>query len=228
MKRQGWGLLIAVAALAGGVPGSAGGALVAFTVYDTPGVEFDVTFAYSPVDASNATISVWLDNLSVHEEARITGFGFNVPDGTLDEVDPPQGAPFLVYTPDVPGDGSGFMGIVDYSNGGNAGIGADGYGRFDMAAYNGPGGLNNGTPARGIADSGTFVFTVTGSGLDALDEMSFLSLCSEPPGAGKGVQPFVVRWQDMDSGSGFAVIPEPAAVSLLALGCAALLRRRRR
>jgi hypothetical protein len=230
MKRECLGLVIGVAAtLVLALPGPAGAAPMTFTVYDEPDVEIDVSFAYAAVDASNATITVWLDNLSAHPEARITGLGFNAPDGALDEVDPPQGAPFLVYTPDQSGDGSGFVGMVHYSNGAGGGIAADGYGHFDMAAFNGPDGdLNDGTSLIGIQDSGTFVFTVTGSGLDVLDEMSFLSLYSAPPSDGNGVQTFVVRWQDLDSGSGFAVIPEPVTLPLLTLAGLTLLRRRRR
>ncbi|GAG21115.1 unnamed protein product, partial [marine sediment metagenome] len=149
------------------------------------------------------------------------------PDRTLDVVDPAQGPPFLVYTPDNVGDGWDFVGKIEYSKGSH-GIPADAHGRFDMGAFNGPdGNLNDGFPAKGIQDSGTFVFTVTGTGLDALDEISFLSLYSAPPGAGEGVQTFVVRWQDLDSGSGFAVVPEPGALGLLGVGLLALLKRRR-
>ena len=98
-----------------------------------------------------------------------------------------------------------------------------------MAAYNGAV-LNNGTPTDGISDSGTFLFTVMGTGLDTLNEASFLSLYSGPPAKGGGVQQFVVRWQDLGDGSGFALpgvgIPEPATMSLMAFVGLALLRRR--
>ena len=224
MKRR---VVVLTAGVVMFLSGLTGAAPVTFNVYDDPDVEVGVSFTYSPIDASHATITVWLDNLSGHQDARISGFGFNVPDGTLDEVDPAQGAPFLVYTPDNAGDGYDFVGMTDYSNGGTEGIAADGYGHFDMAAFNGPDGdLNDGFSTKGIADSGTFVFTVTGRGLDALDEMSFLSLYSGPPSAGEGVQPFVVRWQDLDSGSGFAV-PEPSSALVLILGICVLRRRRR-
>ena len=223
---------VRVAILTAGVvmclAGPAGAVPVTFSVYDGPDIEIGVSFAYSSTDASNATITVWLDNLSVHQGAVITGFGFNVPDGALDEVDPAQGPPFLVYTPDTPGDGSDFVGKIDYSNGGTTGIPADAHGRFDMAGFNGIGGdLNDGLVAQGIQDSGTFVFSVTGAGLDALDEMSFLSLYSAPPGAGNDLQTFVVRWKDQGGGSGYAV-PEPGALGLLGVGLLALLKRRRR
>lgn len=230
MKLERGTLLVGVAAsLIMVAAGAVRATPITFGVYDQPDVEIEITFTYLAAHAHQATITVWLDNLSGHEEARITGFGFNVPDRTLDEVGPAQGAPFLVYTPDLPGDGSGFVGGTRYSNGAGAGIMADGYGHFDMAAYNGPDGdLNDGKPAQGIHDSGTFVFTVTGSGLDSLDEMSFLNLCSAPPGAGNGVQQFVVRWQDFNAGSGFAVIPEPGALTLLVLGAVLAVGRRRR
>lgn len=209
--------------------GPAGAVPVTLNVYDGPDIEVSVSFTYSSTDASNATITVWLDNLSAHPGTVITGFGFNVPDGTLDEVDPAQGPPFLVYTPDNVGDGSGFVGKIDYSNGGTTGIPADGYGRYDMAAFNGVADeLNDGLVANAMHDSGTFVFSVTGTGLDALDEMSFLSLYSGPPSGGNDFQTFVVRWKDLSGGSGFAV-PEPGALGLLGVGgLLVLLKRGRR
>lgn len=223
---------VRVALLTAGVvmclAGPAGAVPVTFNVYDGSDIEIGVSFAYSSTDASNATITVWLDNLSTHTGTVITGFGFNVPDGTLDEVIPAQGPPFLVYTPDTPGDGSDFVGKIDYSNGGTTGIPADAHGRFDMAAFNGIGDdLNDGLVSQGIHDSGTFVFSVTGTGLDTLNEMSFLSLTSAPPNTGQGLSSFVVRWKDQSGGSGYAV-PEPGALALLGVGLLSLLKRRQR
>ena len=48
----------------------------------------------------------------------------------------------------------------------------------------------------GIAQGGsaTFSFALTGTGLGALTPQAFLSTLSVPPGAGEGVQAFVVRF----------------------------------
>jgi len=97
--------------------------------------------------------------------------------------------------------------------------------------------INGGTPNEGIDPgfTGTFIFGLTGTGLDMLNINSFLSLLSEGKNNDAGSEGFIVRFQGVGEnreGSDFAPpdgefppgsIPEPATLLLLGTGIAQLV-----
>ena len=211
--------MVAVSMVCAGMAVSALGDI--FQVADGDDITFGVSFVY---DASQAKITVGVQNLSSYAGARVTGLAFNVP-GT--PSDPQMALAGFAHS----GDGSGFNGKFGYDS-----INANGYGVFDIAACNDPNlsslDIHGGTPSDGVATSAEFVFTLTGTGLDVLTEADFLSLTSVIP-PGETVLPFVVRWQDADGErSGFAgeVVPLPSAILLVGIGavCEAGRRIRRK
>jgi hypothetical protein len=157
-------------------------------------------------------------------DPRITGFAFNAPtnvtggtlavSGTANNSD--WTAEFDSNGIDTPGN----------------------YGFFDVAGLTGPS-FNGGSPNSGIVvnTTGTFVFTLSGTGLGSLTTDSFLSLFSDPGNENSSTQFFAARFQRTgldEEGSDVAipgeppVIPLPAAGWLLLAGVGGLAAMRRR
>ena len=101
------------------------------------------------------------------------------------------------------------------------------FGQFDFGATSGNvnGGFEGGgNPATGlgVGQSGTFVFALTGTNLDTLNDLSFVNELSSGPGQGQDGQFFVARFRGLaDDGSDKvpgAVVPEPSTYAMLLAG----------
>lgn len=180
---------------------------------------FEGSLAYSATDATHATLTVVLKNTSpVGNGGYLTAFAFNNPAGSITGVSFSGPANF------------GLLGGSPFADGVNAAP----FGQFDLGASTGSGFEGGGPPSKGLAvgQSGTFLFTLIGNGLDQFGAGRFLSELSVPPGDGKGHKAFVARFRGFaDGGSDKVpyVPPEPRVIpqetpepGTLALGGTAL------
>jgi len=210
-------VLMLAPSIAGAVPIAIGGTGALGT--------FSGSFDYTPTSSTTGTVAITLNNDSA-TLGYITGFLFNIPDGsdvsaailTASDTD------FLLL-----GQGGSF------DNGENG----QPHGDFDIGAALGGDYEGGGTPSDGIVTGGsaTFSFALTGTGLGGLTAQSFLSTLSEPRGAGKVGEEFVVRFRGFEGGEGSdkvpnqqeggPTVPEPGTLSLVGLGLASLVARRR-
>ncbi len=183
---------------------------------------FTGTFDYAPSDESSGIVNILLNNTSpALNGGFITAFVFNVPAGA-------GVTSSLLASSDGDFD---LLGETDFSDNVN---GAP-FGQFDTGASTGNSFEGGGNPSVGIAVGGmaTFSFTLSGTGLGSLTAADFLSTLSVPPGAGGGLEDFVVRFRGFDDGgsdkvsnAGDTPVPEPATALLLSLGFASLLTSR--
>jgi hypothetical protein len=212
--------------MVGAFLGSAGGLSAAPMIFQLQGVgdannTATVIFSYNP---GTATISIDITNTSANFDPRLTGFAFNAPSNVtgIASFSGPSGwsGSFSADSIDTPGQ----------------------YGKFDIAGTTGPN-VSGGNPNAGIPKGSTYHFEIvlSGSGLGALDESSFLSLLSYdaagPPNEDE--QYFIARFQQTGSngqGSDVAIpigppapIPEPATALLAGMAALGLgyLRRRK-
>jgi len=164
-----------------------------------------VLFAYDP---ATYMISLDITNTSLNYDPVLTAFAFNTPSEVagVSAFSGPSGWNFS-YTPDTidtPGQ----------------------FGYFDIAGLTGPN-FNGGSPNYGISRGSTssFSFTLLGTGLDTLTEMSFLSLFSYDPAGNplEDPQHFIARFQQtgidgQGSDVATAPVPEPSTMILLGVG----------
>jgi hypothetical protein len=171
-----------------------------------PDVTAMMNFNYAFTDADHGTISVTLGNTS-SIVAAFTGFAFNAPENVtgLSAFTGPNADWTAIYTPNSIGTPMQF-------------------GFFDLAAITGPN-FNGGSPSNGIwsGDTGSFFIGVTGTAMDTLTSMSFLSLFSDLGGKVGVPENFVGRVQAIGSfgGSDVAIpsnVPIPPSALLLGSG----------
>ena len=178
---------------------------------------FTGTLNYS-YDEYNANLSISLTNTTpTSTGGYITGFVFNNPNNN-------SITGITSYTTD-----SNLVSLF-----GNNQIKGGPHGYFDIGAALsnlsppnlGSVFLGGGSPTGGIAagQTGTFNFSFTGSGLNALNEWSFMSALSSGNGNGDGYEAFLVRFRGLcgeDDLSEFIpgnTTPEPFTMSLMGIG----------
>src|SRR6185436_10994114 len=179
------------------------------------------SFDYTPTSSTTGTVDITLNNDSA-TIGYITGFLFNIPDAAdvTAALYSTSDADFLLLT-------SG--GTFDNGENGSP------HGDFDIGAALGGSYLGGGSPQPGIITGGsaTFSFALTGTGLGGLTAQDFLSTLSNPNGQQTG-EDFVVRFRGFEGGEGSDKVPKgtppvpaPGTLSLVGLGLASLVARRR-
>ncbi len=169
--------------------------------------DFEGTLDYSATDSGHATLTVVLTNTSpAGNGGYLTAFAFNNPGQQITGVTLPAGA-FAVL-----GGSAGFSGGVTGSP----------YGQFDIGASTGGSWEGGGNPSAGlgVGQTGTFVFSLTGTGLDSLSAASFLGTLSAGPGDGEGDAAFVARFRGFNDGGSDKVagIADDSTVTIASIG----------
>jgi hypothetical protein len=208
---KGWFGGIALAAVLGGLWPAAGRADLIHIASDQ-GLHglgfFQGSLAYTVTDATHGTLTVTLTNTSpTANGGYLTGFVLNNPGGQITKVSLAGPAAFAL------------LGGPKFNNG----INAAPFGRFDLGAAVGGSfeGGGNAQSGLGVGQTGTFVFSLTGTALNSLTAQSFGQALSAGPGDGKGDEPFVARFRGFKHGDGDKVpdtvvhdSPEPGTLVL--------------
>jgi hypothetical protein len=181
--------------------------------------EAEITYAF--LDDLQAILTVELTNTSNHPSTGfITALAFNNPNDQITGV--------VVNSTN---DNFSLIGQADFRDG----IAVSPYGSFDIGASIAGGtkdqwlGGKNPALGIGIGSTGIFTFTLSGTGLSALDEQSFLDTLSFPD-QNKSAS-FAVRFRgndnDMDTNPG-PPVPLPPSVMLLGAGLLGLISLRKK
>ena len=182
------------------------------------GSNFSADLNYSFANATTGTLTVDITNTSPGVLGGfLTAFALNNPGGAI-------------TTSSLVGPAS----FTQLGLGGNT-VDAQPFGNFDLGASATGGTFQGGGAPNGLlsGDSGHFVFSLTGTGLDTLTANSFVNELSVGPGDGKGDQFFVARFRGLDNTPDSdkvpgVVVPEPTTYALLLAGMGLLLFAMRR
>src|SRR5262245_14354110 len=145
--------------------------------------DFSGTVTYSPLNDTSGLLEFQLTNTSpAAHGGYLTGFVFNNPG---DQV-----TTFALTSSPAHFE---LLGGPTFNNS----IGAGPFGHFDSGAALGANFEGGGNPHNGlgVGESGTFLFTLTGQGLDKLTVDDFLATSSAPPSDGQGNPSFVARFR---------------------------------
>ncbi|WP_207191890.1 hypothetical protein, partial [Paracraurococcus ruber] len=178
-----FGLCLAAAAMTLAVPAASEAASISGA---GPLGSFTGTLTYNASSDTQATLNVSLSNTSpTANGGYLTAFVLNNPGGITGVA--------LTSAP------NNFWSVLGLTNNG---VNAAPYGQFDFGASTGNGFEGGGQPSRGIATgaSGSFAFSLTGSGLLSLSDTTFLTTLSSGPGIGQGAEDFVARFRGFENG----------------------------